>query len=265
MAVKGDYYQILGIPKGASEAEIKAAYRRLALEWHPDRNKTSEATQKVKEITEAYEILSNQEKRAAYDQFGHAAFSQGGFGAGGPFAGQTRTYRQGPFSYSYTTSGQGGFEGFDMGGFSDPFSIFEQFFGGASPFGEARQAHRPVYSIRIDFMEAVKGTEKEVRINGKVKKIKIPAGVDDGMRIRFDDFDLVIEITPHATFHRDGYDVYVNHSLAFPEAALGTIVKVPTIDGEVDLRIHPGTQPGALIRLRGPILNNLFGSSSPHI
>lgn len=256
---KRDYYEILSVPKGASEAEIKAAYRKSALEWHPDRNKSAEATAKFKEINEAYEVLSNSEKRAAYDQFGHAAFEPGaGFGAGGPF-GQTRTYRQGPFTYTYTTGG-GGFEGFDFGGFSDPFSIFEQFFGGASPFGQSSRSRRPVYSISLNFMEAVKGVEKEVRLDGKVKKIKIPAGVDDGMRIRFDNFDLVVEVTPHKIFHRDGYDIYVDHPISFPQAALGVVTKVPTIDGSVDLRIHPGTQPGSLIRLRERGIPHIRGS-----
>lgn len=256
---KRDYYETLGLPKGASEAEIKAAYRKMALEWHPDRNKTPEATQKFKEINQAYEILSNQEKRSAYDQFGHAAFEQGGgFGAGNPFSGQSGTYRQGPFTYSYSTGGPG-FEGVDFGDFSDPFSIFEQFFGGASPFGQPR-ARRALYSIGIDFMDAVNGVEKEVKIDGKTKKIKIPAGIDGGTRMRFEDFDLLVEVKPHETFHRDGYDIFVDREISFPDAALGTVIQIPTVDGQIDLRIHPGTQPGSLVRLRGRGIPHVRGS-----
>lgn len=254
---KRDYYAILGVPKGAAETELKAAYRKQALQWHPDRNKSPEATAKFKEINEAYEILSNSEKRAAYDQFGHAAFEQGGGGAG-PFGGN-HTYRQGPFTYTYSTSG-GPASGWDFSNFSDPFSIFEQFFGGASPFGQSTRSRRPVYSLTIDFLEAVRGVEKEVRIDGKEKKIKIPKGVDNGMRIRFDNFDLVVEVKPHTTFHRDNYDIYIDHTVTFPQAALGTVISVPTIDGDVDLRVHPGTQSGSLIRLRERGVPHVEGS-----
>lgn len=253
---KRDYYEILGVPKGASEAEIKAAYRKQALQWHPDRNKTPEANARFKEINASYEVLSNSEKRAAYDQFGHAAFEQGGFGAGGPFANQRESYRQGPFTYTYTTGAQG----FDFSNFSDPFSIFEEFFGGASPFGRAQQQRRPLYSLTLDFVEAVKGVEKEVKIADKTKKIKIPPGIDDGTQIRFDDFDLLVQVRPHNTFHRDGADVYIDHDLTYPDVALGTVAKVETIDGVLDLRIPPGTQPGSLIRLKGRGIPHLRGT-----
>lgn len=201
MTTTRDYYDILGVSKTASQEEIKKAYRKQALEWHPDRNKSAEAEKKFKEINEAYEILSDTEKRAAYDQFGHAAFEQGGMGAGGPFGGfggfggqQGGTYRQGPFTYTYYTSGgePGGVEGFD---FSDPFEIFEQFFGGASPFGrQTRQVSR--YGLTITFDEAVHGCEKEVVIEGKRRMLKIPAGVDDGSRIKFRDFYVTLDIKP---------------------------------------------------------------------
>ncbi len=259
MATSKDYYEILGVNKSASVEEIKKAYRKKALEWHPDRNQSSEAEKKFKEINEAYEILADKEKRSAYDQYGHAAFQPGGFaGAGpgaGPFGGQTRTYQQGPFSYTYTTYGGEGMPegaGFDFGGFSDPFEIFEQFFGGASPFGgRAREARIPRYGISLTFMEAAKGVEKEVQIPkiGK-RKIKIPAGVDDGSHIRFSDFHLTIEVKPDPIFKRDGDDVYVEKEISLTQAILGAIVAVPTIDGDLNLRIRPGTQPNTMVRLR---------------
>jgi len=253
MTTKKDYYEILGVSKNATEAEIKAAYRRLALQWHPDKNKSPEAEARFKEINEAYEVLSNKDKRAAYDQFGHAAFdpSAGFGGAQGPFGGHSRTYQQGPFTYTYTTygGGQGPDIGFDFEGFSDPFEIFAQFFGGSSPFGARNR--KPRYGISLTFMEAAKGVEKEVEIEGKRRKIKIPAGVDDGSVINFNEFYLSIEVLPDKIFRREGLDVYVEKKISFPQAALGAIISVPTIDGEVNLRVRPGTQPGTMIRLKG--------------
>ncbi len=252
MATSRDYYEILGVSKSASAAELKTAYRKQALEWHPDRNKTPEADKKFKEINEAYEVLSDPQKKQTYDQYGHSAFQQGGFGSAaggqGPFGGASR---QGPFSYSYSTGGGQGFDPSDFG-FSDPFDIFEQFFGGgASPFGRRRQQQKPVYSLQIEFMEAVKGVSKEVDINGKRKTIKIPAGVDEGMRIRFDDFDLLVSVRKHDKFRREGNDIYIDMPISFANAALGTVVEVATVDGPVKLKIKPGVQPNTLMRLRG--------------
>ena len=168
-----DFYEVLGLKKGASAEELKKSYRKLALQWHPDRNKSAEAEDKFKEINEAYEVLSNPQKKQTYDQFGSAAFNNGA----GPFAGASQTDRQGPFSYTYSTSGGQN----PFGDFSDPFEIFEQFFGGAAPF--AQQKRKPAYQVEIDFMEAVNGAEKQFNIDGKRKKIKIPAGIDEGQRI----------------------------------------------------------------------------------
>jgi DnaJ-class molecular chaperone len=245
VAAKSDYYDILGVSKGAPADEVKKAYRK-----HPDKHKDNKeaAEKRFKEINEAYQILSDVEKRRAYDQFGHAAFSPGGmpggFGAaGGPSA---QTGRYGPFTYTYTTTGGGPFAGFDFG---DPFEIFEQFFGGATPF--RRAARVPRYSITIDFVEAIKGVEKEVNIGGKKRKIKIPAGVDEGSRMRFGDFILSINVRPHKIFERDGPDIFVKTAIPFSLAALGGTIEVPTINGGVKVRIRPGTQSGTMIRLRG--------------
>lgn len=267
MAGKSDYYDILGVGRQASPAEIKSAYRKQALEWHPDRNKTPEAEKRFKAINEAYEILSDQEKRSAYDQFGHAAFEPGGapygspFGAGGPSAGgSTKTYRQGPFSYTYTTydGGSAGspFEGFEAFDFSDPFEIFEQFFGGASPFGQ-RTKQIPRYGLTLDFLDAARGGEKDVVIAGKRRKIKIPAGVDNGSRINFGDFYVTIDVLPHSFFKRENSDIFVDIQVPFFLAILGGIIAVPTIDGEIKLKIRPGTQPGTTIRLRGQGIKHL--------
>lgn len=251
MAADQDYYAILGVTKSASLDEIKRAYRKLALQYHPDRNKTKEAEEKFKEITKAYEVLSDPQKRQAYDQFGASAF-EGGQGAG-PFSG-FGGFRQGPFTYTYTTNGQG----FDFGGFSDPFEIFEQFFGGASPFG--RRGRRPVYSLSLSFMEAVKGTEKEVTIEGKRQKIKIPPGVDSGTRMRFGTFDIVFDVSSHPRFQREGADVITEEEISFPQAALGTHLTIETIEGPVTIKVPAGTQPDTLIRLRGKGIQHVRGT-----
>jgi DnaJ-class molecular chaperone len=256
-----DYYQILGVSKTATEADIKKAYRKLALQYHPDRNKGKEAEEKFKEVNQAYEVLSDAGKRQTYDQFGAAAFEQGGpsgqgpFGAGGPFGG---FQGQGPFNYTYSTSG-GNPQGFDFGqGFSDPFEIFEQFFGGGNPFG--RQQRRSTYSLTITFLEAVKGVTKKVQMEGKTQTIKIPAGVDDGSRIRFGDYDVVIDVTPYKKFKRQGYDIVTEEEISFPQAALGGELEVETIQDSIKIKIPAGTQPETLIRLRGKGVKMLRGT-----
>lgn len=259
--MNNDYYQILGVSKTATAQEIKTAYRKLALQYHPDRNKTKEAEEKFKEVTKAYEVLSDPQKRQTYDQFGAAAFEQGGmggnpFGEGGPFGGFGGFGGQGgPFTYTYSTNGGG----FDFGGFSDPFEIFEQFFGGASPFGRAQR--RPVYSITIDFMEAVKGIQKKVTIDGKTQTIKIPAGVDNGSRIRFEDYDILVEVEPHKRFMREGYDIITDEEISFTKAILGTELQVETIDGKVTVRIPAGTQPNTMMRLKEKGVQHIRGNS----
>lgn len=270
MATKRDFYEVLGVSKSASAAEIKSAYRKLALEWHPDRNKATNANDKFKEINEAYAVLSDAKKKETYDQFGHAAFQPGaGGGAGqGPFGGGG--YGQGPFQYYYSSSG--GQQGNPFGGmgggadFIDPFEIFEQFFGGGfSPRGRAKP--HPSYEIGIEFMDAVNGVTREIHVpkggagEGSIRKtIKIPAGVDTGSRIRFDEFDLVISVRPHKHFHREGDDIVYQQDIPFSMAALGGVIDVPTIDDTVKIRIQPGTQAGTLIRIRGKGVPHVRGN-----
>lgn len=246
MSAKRDYYEVLGVSKTASAAEIKSAYRKLALKNHPDRNKEAGAEAKFKEINEAYQVLSDPKKKQTYDQFGHAAFDpssgmgggQGPFGGFGGFGGQT-----GGFNWSSYSSGGQGAE-FDFG---DPFEIFEQFFGGG--FG-GRAKRRPHYSLQIDFMEAVEGVTKDVEIEGKRQKIKVPAGANNGTRIRFTDFDVSIDVGTHSRFKRDGYDIFVDEKINFSTAALGGQIEVETLTGKIKLKVRPGTPSHSLVRLR---------------
>lgn len=261
MVTNRDYYEILSVSKQASATELKKAYRKKALEFHPDRNKSKEAEAKFKEINEAYEILSNPQKKQAYDQFGHAAFKPGS-GFGGFGAGAGRTGRAGPFTYTYTSSGRGasGAPGFDFGGFTDPFEIFESFFGGVSPFGRRGPA-KTHYSLKITLEEAFKGIEKTIVHQGKQHNIKVPAGADDGTRIRYTDFDVSVDVLPHQTFKRDGADIFIDHQIPFTKTALGNTEEVTTLEGKVKLKVRAGTQPGSLIRLQGKGMPNLRGHS----
>ncbi len=235
-----DYYQVLGLEKGAGPEEIKKAYRRLALKWHPDKNKSAEAEKRFKEINQAYEVLSDPQKKQAYDQYGQAAFS-----GGSPF-GQNRD-RQGPFTYSYSW-GEGADDFFS--GFSNPFDIFESFFGGQSPF--SRQEQAPNYQITLSLKEAITGIEKEVEINGQKKTIKIPPGVDTGSRIRFKDFYLIVQVLPDDSFSRQGNDLVTTKKINFKTAVLGGTITINNInDEEIKFRIRPGTDSGKIIRLRG--------------
>lgn len=247
---KVDYYQTLGVSKNASAEELKKAYRNLARKHHPDVNKSEGAEKKFKEINEAYQVLSDPQKKSAYDQYGHAAFeSGGGFGAGaGAGQGGFRTY---------TWSGNPGDVNFDFGGFADPFDIFEMVFGERSPFGRA--ARLPRYVINLDFMEAVKGAQKEVEIEGKRQKIKIPPGVDDGSEIRFSNYILVCQVSGNSKFRRRGHDIISEHEISFSKAALGSIEEIETVEGPVKIRITAGTQSGTQIRLRGKGVKHVSG------
>lgn len=249
MATKRDYYEILGVNKSALDAEIKSAYRKLARKHHPDIDKSVGAAERFKEIGEAYQALSDPQKRSAYDQFGHAAFDRSqGFGGGG-----SRTY-------AWSSGGGNSNVEFDFGGFEDPFDLFEQIFGmSGSPFGQAFK-RRPTYQMSISFDEAVKGVTKEIeietrnaqgRIERKRMKIKVPAGVDNGTKMRFGDLDIVFQINRHPEFLREGADIFSEITVSIPQLVLGDVFEVHTVSGKVKVKVPSGTQPGSLVRLKG--------------
>jgi len=246
-----NYYEVLGISKNATVDEIKSAYRKLALKYHPDRNKAKDATEKFKEASHAYEILSDPQKRQTYDQTGNEAFQENGQ--------QQKQYNQeeSPFNYSYQSGD--GTQGFS--GFTDPNDIFEQFFGGGSPFSNRQsEPTRQTYTLTLDFDEAVHGIEKTVAIDGKQKKIKIPAGVDTGTKIRYGNYDIVMEVTPNPLFRRKDSDIFTEENITFKQAALGDIITIKTIDNPIKLKIPAGTQPETMIRLSGRGIPKLKGS-----
>lgn len=274
MATKKDYYDILGIPKNSSQDDIKKAYRKLAREHHPDMVAASdkvEAEKRFKEINEAYQVLSDSEKKRMYDQFGHAGM--GGAGGGNPFGGQW-----GPFSYTYTSSGNGAEFGFD------PFDIFEEVFGFRG-FGGARRPRRGknlYYELHIDFADAVQGGEREVSVETGKLKIKIPKGARDGTELRFEgkgsagpedapagDLFISLRVPTPREFRRAGDDLVTAISVDIVQAALGDTVEVPVIDEKsasgvsvAKIKIPAGTQYGTQLRLRGKGMPRLRGTGS---
>ena len=309
-----DLYQVLGVERGSSDADIKRAFRKLAQQWHPDVNAEAEAQERFKEINDAYQILSDPERRQRYDTFGRAGVDGAAGGAGA------------------------GFEGF--GGFGD---IFDAFFGGAAAAGGSARRGRPQpgadlrYDLRLTFEEAVKGTDKEVEFRvlqrcetclgsgakegteavtcpqcqgrGEVRSVRqtmlgqmvnvsacprchgdgkvvdtpcatckgdgrterkrslrvtIPAGIDEGHQIRLTNegevgprggpagsLYVAVHVTPHPTLKRDGTELYHEATISIAQAALGTKISVPTVDGDEEVEIKAGTQPETEIRLRG--------------
>lgn len=324
MAEKRDYYEVLGVSKNASKDEIKSAWRKLAKTYHPD-NKETGNEEKFKEIQEAYDVLYDDQKRATYDQFGHAAFENGNGGAGG----------------------FGGFNGQDFDGF-DINDIFSSFFGGGSRRRSSQRGPQrgndSVMGVRISFMDAINGKKIKVNVTydqpcsscngtgaktpndyttcstchgtgtiktqrrspfgmivesqsvcpdcngtGKIvkekcpdcggkgyKKVKteievnIPAGIASGQQIRIPgkgerglnggpngDLYLEVAVEKHQYFVRDGNDIHLEVPLSMVDAALGVTISVPTVYGEVELKIPEGTQPGKVFRIRGKGVKDL--------
>ncbi len=268
---KRDYYEILGISKNASEAEIKSAYRKLARKHHPDVDKSAGAAEKFKEVSEAYQALSDVNKRKQYDQFGHAAFDRGA-GAGNPFADGNPFGGGGWQTYGWSSTGGNPNVQFDFGGFEDPFELFAQIFGGGSPFGQNIR-RRPTYSLNISFNEAIHGVTKEVevesrdaegRIHRKEMKIKVPAGVDNGIKMRFGDLDIVFNVGRSHEFIREGADIFSEIMVNIPQLVVGDVFEVNTVQGQVKVKVPPGTQPGSLVKLKSKGALRLSGGHGDH-
>lgn len=285
---KRDYYEVLGVPRAASNDDLKKAFRKLAMKFHPDKNPgDKKAEENFKEVNEAYETLSDQQKRQMYDQFGHAS-SQAGFRPG-----------QNPFEGFSRGAGAGGFGGFGGGGaggpgqenYQDIFGdIFSDFFsgrtrpgGGAGAGGpgqqssQSRQSARSRgadlrYTLNISFEEAAAGADKTISFirqrAGKEETAKlavtVPAGVKAGQRLKLrgegdsgatggstGDLYVIINIQDHPLFKRVENDVHLDLPLTFVDAVNGTTVEIPTLTGKASLRIPAGTPSGQLFRLKG--------------
>ncbi|HIF9441246.1 TPA: DnaJ C-terminal domain-containing protein [Photobacterium damselae] len=262
---KRDFYEVLGLTKNASEKEIKKAYKKLAMKYHPDKNPDDpSAADKFKEVKEAYEILTDKEKRAAYDQFGHQAFERGGMGGNG---------YEGHQQYGNHAD----FEDIFGGAFGDMFSKARGgHFGGGGGFGgfgnRPRKGNDLHYKMEVDFEDAIKGTSRVIDIptyEGNVQStkklnIKIPMGIKDGEQIRLGGKgepginggpagDILIEITvrPHLRFTRHGNNLHTKVKTDFVTATLGGKVEVQTLDSRFNLTIPAGTQAGRKFKLTG--------------
>jgi molecular chaperone DnaJ len=333
---KRDYYEILGVERTTSSDEIKKSYRRLAVKYHPDKNPGDKAAEEsFKELGEAYEALSDPQKRAAYDQFGHAAFDprqRTGRGGGGGF--------HDPFDIFREVFGGGGGGG----------SIFDELFGGgrADP-SQPQRGEDLRYDLQLTFEEAAHGCEKEISVTkpercdvcsgtgaeagsrakacptcggrgqvissrgifsiaqtcpqchgqGRVVekpckscrgqgrreieskiKLRIPAGVDTGSRLRsggngeaglrggpHGDLYVVLHVAAHDLFKREGDDLLCDVPVSFVAATLGSEIQVPTLNGNASIKIPPGTQPGTIFRLKGKGMKNVqgYGSGDLHV
>ena len=266
---KRDYYEVLGIQKGASDDEIKKAFRKLAIKYHPDKNPgNKEAEEKFKEVNEAYSVLSDKTKRQRYDQFGHAGVGGAGGGASGnPFAGGGFDFNGQTFNFDF-----GG------GGLDD---ILGAMFGFGGGFRGARRGLDYRTSTTIDFEEAIFGTTKNVSVDGEQIKLKIPAGIHDGQQIRLGGKggpspveggqrgDLLVEIRvrAHKTLTREGNLILSESTISMVDAVLGTEVDVDTVDGKITMKVPAGTQPGTNFKLSGHGAPIQVGSTErgPHI
>jgi len=272
-----DYYQLLGVDKKATAEEIKKAYRKLAFKWHPDKNPNNkaQAEEKFKKISEAYAVLSDPGKRKEYDLYGSADQFRQKFSQEDIFRNFDLNDLLRGFGFDFT--GGGGraksFSGSSRrrGSFQQSFDPFADLFGG----GGQSYAHMPQqgqdlqYNLSITLEESVRGVEKKLALQREDRvdeiNVKIPPGIGAGKKLRlsgkggpgFDggpagDLYLHIDILPHPLFARDGNDIYVEKSITFTQAVLGTIIEVPTIEGVTKrVKIPPGTQNNTKIRMKG--------------
>lgn len=263
-----DYYQILGVARDADQAAIKRAFRKLARTHHPDVNPGDAAAEsRFKDIAEAYEVLGDPEKRAKYDRFGQE-YRQYERAGGAPGGFDWGAWRQAGPGVTYTSvqdlgelfgrAGTGG-----LGGFSD---FFEALFGQAAAARQpaARRGADARQPVQITLLEAYRGTRRMLAKNGRRIEVDIPAGVRTGSRVRMrgegapgssgaspGDLYLEIEVLPDERFERRGNDLYTRAEVPLTTAILGGEVRVPTLDGHVDLTVPAGTQNGRKIRLSG--------------
>ena len=252
---KRDYYEVLGVKKDASDDEIKKAFRKLAVKYHPDKNPgDKEAEEKFKEANEAYDVLKDKSKRQRYDQFGHAGV--GGNGGADPFGGGN------PFGGGYSYNGQSFNFDFGGGGLDD---ILGAMFGGFGGFRGARRGRDYRTSATISFEDAIFGVSKEITVDGKTVKLKIPAGIFDGQSIRLNgkggeapdeggergDLYVQIHVRPHKTLTRENDLILSEITISMVDAVLGCEVEVETVDGKITMKIPEGTQPGTNFKLSG--------------
>ena len=272
-------YDILGVSKSATDADIKSAYRKLARKYHPDLNKDDKtAAEKFKEVSAAYEVLGDKEKRKKYDN--NEIDDQGkptGFGAGfggeNPFSGGTyKTYSssENPFS-------GGGFDFSSIFG-DDIMSAFtkgsrSQSRSSADPFGYSNAKGQDIsYTLDVDFLDVAKGAEKQVNINSQNVNVKIPAGFEDGQTLRLKgmggksrsggqsgDALIKIHVSEHPYFKRDGLNILLDLPISIKEAVLGAKITVPTLTGKVKITIPPYSSSGEKLRLKGKGINTKNG------
>jgi DnaJ-class molecular chaperone len=244
-----DYYEVLSVSRDASPDEIKKAYRKLAVKYHPDKNPgNAAAEEKFKEASNAYEVLSDPKKRQIYNQRGHAGVNDMGF--------HGFTNMEDIFSNFGDIFGRTVF-----GNFGD---VFGDAFNRQTPGKPQAQAADMRIKLTVSFMEAAYGTEKQVNVQGKNITIKIPAGIKDGQTLRLQgqggralgsrqsgSLFVTISVDPHPDFKREGLDLITQVAIPFTLAALGGKVRVPTLTGQINLTIPQGSQPGSQLRLRG--------------
>ena len=244
-----DYYEVLGVNRNASPEEIKRAYRKVALQHHPDKNPGDQtAEEKFKEASNAYDVLSDPEKRKIYDVRGHAGVHNAGF--------------QGYTNFEDIFTNFGDIFGREVfGNFGD---VFGDVFSRENPtgFGPQRRGNLRT-KLKIPFEESILGAEKRIQINDRTLTIKIPAGIKDGQSLRLagqgdlnasgqrGSLIVKIAVQPHPDFKRENLDLVTQATVPFTTAALGGKVRIPTLKGEIDLKIPAGTQPEQQLRVRG--------------